>query len=253
MAYKRVENLNFCFIGYKKDKKLRQLSPYWQVRRETVKRETAKSDRLYRLASSICHIILERMEVLSSNQSNLFLTLLIFSITDIIWYFISSLCSCRLSEYNGFQQESSCYLGHCTQIKFLSLMIIYQLLCSPTYVHLCKCLILVWNKERLKAEIDRGFVIMLLCRIFLRLYKPFLCNGLLDFETCLDIYISRAYKVGISITSYYWLLHDKLSRVSTVLSNLKVKPGFLKDVIITFTLCPVFADSRCRKKKQHKG
>ena len=116
---KRVENLNFCFIGYKKDKKLQQLSPYWQVRRETVKRETAKSDRLYRLASSICHIILERMEVLSSNQSNLFLTLLIFSITDIIWYFISSLCSCRLSEYNGFQQESSCYLGHCTQIKCL--------------------------------------------------------------------------------------------------------------------------------------
>ena len=34
-------------------------------------------------------------------------------------------------------------------------------------------------------------------------------------------------------------------------SNLKVKPGFLKDIIITFTLCPVFADSRCRKKKNN--
>ena len=130
-------------------------------------------------------------------------------------------------------------------------MIIYQLLCSPTYVHLCKCLILVWNKERLRAEIDRGFVIMLSCTIFLRLNKPFLCNGFLDFETCLDIYISRAYKVGISITSYYWLLHDKLSGVLTVFSNLKVKPGFLKDVIITFTWCPVFADSRWRKKNNN--
>ena len=26
-----------------------------------------------------------------------------------------------------------------------------------------------------------------------------------------------------------------------MLSNVKLKPGFLKDVIITFTLCPVFA------------
>lgn len=38
-----------------------------------------------------------------------------------------------------------------------------------------------------------------------------------------------------------------------MLSNLKVKPGFLKDVIITFTLCPVFADSRCRKKNNKKA
>ena len=195
------------------------------------------------------------MEVLSSNQSNLISSLLICSVTDIMWYFISSLSSCRLLIWIWQFPTRKLLLPwtlHTNKMSF-SLMIIYQLLCSPTYVHLCKCLILVWNKERLKAEIDRGFVIMLLCRIFLRLYKPFLCNGLLDFETCLDIYISRAYKVGISITSYYWLLHDKLSRVSTVLSNLKVKPGFLKDVIITFTLCPVFADSRCRKKKQHKG
>ena len=34
---------------------------------------------------------------------------------------------------------------------------------------------------------------MLLCVIFLRLNKPFLCNGLLDFETCLDIYNSGLY------------------------------------------------------------
>ena len=33
-----------------------------------------------------------------------------------------------------------------------------------------------------------------------------------------------------------------------MLSNLKAKPGFLQDVIITYTLCPVFADSRCRRK-----
>ena len=83
------------------------------------------------------------MEVLSFNQSNLILSLLICSITDIIGDFISSLCCCRLSEHDGVQQESSCYFGHCTQMNSMSfsLMIIYQLLCSPTYVHLWKCLI----------------------------------------------------------------------------------------------------------------
>ena len=50
------------------------------------------------------------MEVLSSNQPNL--TLLICSITDIIWDIISSLYCCRLSEHDGVQQESSCYFGH---------------------------------------------------------------------------------------------------------------------------------------------
>ena len=83
------------------------------------------------------------MEVLSFNQSNLILSLLICSITDIIGDFISSLCCCRLSEHDGVQQESSCYFGHCTQMNSMSfsLMIIYQLLCSPTDVHLWKCLI----------------------------------------------------------------------------------------------------------------
>ena len=44
------------------------------------------------------------MEVLSFNQSNLILSLLICSITDIMGDFISSLCCCRLSEHDGVQQ-----------------------------------------------------------------------------------------------------------------------------------------------------
>ena len=75
-----------------------------------------KSGRLYRLTTSVCHIIsFKRMEALPSNQSNLMLTLLISSITDIILDFISSLCCCGLSEHDAVQQESSCYFGHCTQ------------------------------------------------------------------------------------------------------------------------------------------
>ena len=49
---------------------------------------------------------------------------------------------CRLSEHDGVQQESHCYFRNCTQKNLMSfsLMIIYQLICSPAYVHLCKCL-----------------------------------------------------------------------------------------------------------------
>ena len=81
------------------------------------------------------------MEVLSSNQSNLILALLICSITDIILDFIASLCYSRLTEHDGVQQESSCYFGHCKQINLISfsLMIICQLLgfLLPVY-NLCK-------------------------------------------------------------------------------------------------------------------
>ena len=56
--------------------------------------------------------------------------------------FISSLAAAELSEHDGVQQESPCYFENCTQMNLMcfSLMIIYQLLCSPSSVHLCKCL-----------------------------------------------------------------------------------------------------------------
>ena len=59
------------------------------------------------------------MEVLPSNQSNLILTLLLSSITDIIWDFVSSLCCCGLSEHDAVQQESSRYFGHCQQFQLI--------------------------------------------------------------------------------------------------------------------------------------
>ena len=64
----------------------------------------------------------------------------------------SSLYCCQLFQHDGVQQESSCYFGHCTQLNLMpfSLMIIYQPLCSPTYVHFCKCLIQCEIKEILK-------------------------------------------------------------------------------------------------------
>ena len=93
------------------------------------------------------------MEVLSFNQSNLILSLLICSITDIIWDFISSLCCCRLSEHDGVQQESSCYFGHCTQMNLMSssLMIIYTLF---SYLRtLVEMPYIEWNKGRKKESI----------------------------------------------------------------------------------------------------
>ena len=89
---------------------------------------------------------------------------------SLIWVLLNCLnlrfsSCCRLYEHDSVQQESSCYFGHYTQLSLMpfSLMIIYQLLCSPIYVHLCKCLIhcqepisnrllRVWNKRNIEKN-----------------------------------------------------------------------------------------------------
>ena len=79
------------------------------------------------------HKFKKEWKSLSSNQPNL--TLLICSITDIIWDFISSLYCCRLSEHDGVQQESSCNFGHCTQMNLMSFswLLFISYFIFPTY------------------------------------------------------------------------------------------------------------------------
>ena len=86
------------------------------------------------------------MDVLSSNKSNLILALL----TDINWDFISSLAVCQLAEQTMSNKKALATLDstvHKMNLMSFSSMIIKQLLCSFTYVHLCKCLICEIKKD----------------------------------------------------------------------------------------------------------
>ena len=78
-----------------------------------------KSRRLYRLVSSVCHIISLRKNGISifykPTKSDL-------AYVFYHWYYLrfySSLYCCRLFEHDGVQQESSCYFGHCTQMNLM--------------------------------------------------------------------------------------------------------------------------------------
>ena len=64
------------------------------------------------------------------------------------WYYLrfySSLYCCQLFQHDGVQQESSCYFGHCTQMNLMSfswLLSVGYFIFLPSYVHLCKYLLL---------------------------------------------------------------------------------------------------------------
>ena len=94
------------------------------------------------------------MAILSSNQSNLILTLHKCSITDIIWNFISFLCCCRLSEHDGAQQACKLLLLWTLCTNELNVFYFNDYLSAtffflPVY-NLCKCL--MWGKIKKKEK-----------------------------------------------------------------------------------------------------
>ena len=53
--------------------------------------------------------------------------------------FYSSFYCCRLFEHDGVQQESSCFLGHCTQMNLMSfslLLFVSYFIFLPTYTYI---------------------------------------------------------------------------------------------------------------------
>ena len=99
------------------------------------------------------------MEVLSSNPSNLILTLLICSITDIIWDFISSLSAADIWTWRCPTRKLlllwTRYAKELNAIDLASIIIIYRVISSPAYVHLCKCLIKCEIKKEREKKRER--------------------------------------------------------------------------------------------------